>query len=142
MDSWQAAQAIAAIAVGAPPGARFAMSEHGLPGALAPRLHIIDVLGLHDPYFARHGFSAAELFRRKPDLIWLPHEDHTRMLRDILGSEEFWDHYAFYPDAFFHGVAVRSDGPQAERLRALLAAQWQVSYPGVPMAEHRAIRGE
>ena len=142
MDSWQAARAIAAIAVGAPPGARFAMSEHGLPGAVAPRLHIIDVLGLHDPYFARHGFSAAELFRRKPDLIWLPHEDHTQMLRDILGSEEFWGHYAFYPDAFFHGIAVRGDGPQPERLRALLAAQWQVSYPGVPMAEHRAIRGE
>jgi hypothetical protein len=64
------------------------------------------------------------------------------MLRDILGSEELWGHYAFYPDAFFHGIAVRGDGPQPERLRALLAAQWQVSYPGVPMAEHRAIRGE
>jgi hypothetical protein len=142
MDSWQAAHALAALAAAAPRGARFAMSEHGLPGAVAPGLAIVDVLGLHDPYFARHGFSAAELFRRQPDLIWLPHEDHTQMLRDILGSEAFWGHYAFYPDAFFHGIAIRTDGPHHERLAVLLAALWQASYPGVDMARHRAVRDE
>ena len=142
IDSWQAAHAIAAIAVAAPAGARFAMSEHGLPGALAPRVTIIDVLGLHDPYFARHGFSAAELFRRQPDLIWLPHADHTQMLRDILGSAEFWAHYGFYPDAFFHGLALRKDGPHHERLAALLAAQWQASYPGFALESYQAVRGE
>jgi hypothetical protein len=142
MDSWQAAHAIAAIAVAAPAGARFAMSEHGLPGALAPRIAIIDVLGLHDPYFARHGFSAAELFRRNPDVIWLPHEDHTQMLRDILGSDEFWAHYVFYPDAFFHGLALRTDGSHHERLAGLVAAQWQAAYPGFALADYQAARGE
>jgi hypothetical protein len=142
MDSWQAAHAIAAIAVAAPAGARFAMSEHGLPGALAPRIAIIDVLGLHDPYFARHGFSAAELFRRNPDVIWLPHEDHTQMLRDILGSDEFWAHYVFYPEAFFYGLALRTDGPQRERLAGLVAAQWQAAYPGFALADYQAARGE
>jgi len=43
----------------APPGTSFAMSEHGLVGAHASRAVIIDLLGLHDPFFARNGFSAA-----------------------------------------------------------------------------------
>jgi hypothetical protein len=141
MDSWQAAHAIADMAVAAPAGASFAMSEHGLPGALAPRTAIIDVLGLHDPDFARHGFSASELFRRKPDVIWLPHSDHTQMLRDILDSPEFWDHYVFYPDAFFHGLALRTDSPNYPQLAELFAAQWQKFYPGLTPAEYRAMRG-
>ncbi|MBN2575048.1 MAG: hypothetical protein JXP73_10835 [Deltaproteobacteria bacterium] len=140
MDSWQAAQAVAAIAVAAPPGSTFAMSEHGLPGALAPQVAIVDPLGLHDPYFAHHGFSAAELFRRAPDLIWLPHEDHTQMLHDILGAEDFWAHYDFYPDAFFHGIALRRDGKHHDRLAALLAIEWRRSYPGCAMADFRAAR--
>jgi hypothetical protein len=141
LDSWQAAHAIANMAMAAPTGTSFAMSEHGLPGALAPETTIIDVLGLHDPYFARHGFSAAELFRRRPDVIWLPHSDHTQMLRDLLDSTEFWNHYAFYPDAFFHGIALRTDSPNFARLAELLAAQWRKAYPGLPMADYRAARG-
>jgi hypothetical protein len=142
LDSWQAAYAIAAIAATAPEGTRFAMSEHGLPGAVAPDARIIDVLGLHDPYFAHHRFSAAELFRRKPDLIWLPHDDHAQMLRDIVGSEELWAHYAFYPDAFFHGIALREDGPHRAALTELVARQWRRCYPGMDMADYRARRGQ
>jgi hypothetical protein len=141
LDSWQSARAIADMARAAPAGTSFAMSEHGLPGALAPQMTIIDVLGLHDPYFARHGFSATELFRRKPDVIWLPHSDHTQMLRDILDSDDFWNHYAFYPDAFFHGLALRTDGPHNARLVELLSAQWQKAYPGLPFADYQAMRG-
>jgi hypothetical protein len=142
LDSWQAAQAIAAIAAAAPPGARFAMSEHGLPGALAPQVTIIDVLGLHDRDFARHGFSAEALFLRRPDLIWLPHEDHRQMLRDLFASEEFWDHYDIYPDAFFHGLALRKDGPWHDRLAALVAAEWGKHYPGRVMADYQAVRSD
>ncbi|HEX7508792.1 MAG TPA: hypothetical protein VF550_18615 [Polyangia bacterium] len=141
LDSWQSAYAVAEMARAAPAQASFAMSEHGLPGALAPQTTIIDVLGLHDPYFARHGFSATELFRRKPDVIWLPHSDHTQMLRDILDSDEFWNHYAFYPDAFFHGIALRTDSPHSTRLADLLWLQWQKAYPGLPMADYQAVRG-
>jgi hypothetical protein len=142
LDSWQAAHAIAEMARSAPAGASFAMSEHGLPGALAPQATIIDVLGLHDPYFARHGFSAVELFRRKPDVLWLPHADHTQMLRDILDSQDFWNHYAFYPDAFFYGIALRTDGPHFARLAELLSTQWRKAYPGLSMADYRAVRGD
>ena len=142
IDSWRAARDVAAIAVAAPAGSSFAMSEHGLPGALAPRITIIDVLGLHDPYFAHHGFSAVELFRRKPDVIWMPHPDHTKMLRDILDSDAFWAHYVFYPDAFFHGIALRIDGANYARLAELLGSQWRKAYPGLDLADYRAGRGE
>jgi hypothetical protein len=142
LDSWQAAQAIAAIAKSAPAGTRFAMSEHGLPGALAPQAVVIDVLGLHDPTFARRGFSAAELFQRRPDVIWLPHDDHVQMLADILASDELWAHYDVYPGAFFHGLALRKDGEHHERVAMLVARQWQASYPGCAMADYRAVRGE
>ncbi len=66
IDSWQAAHAVAEMARAAPAGVSFAMSEHGLPGALAPQATIIDVLGLHDSYFAHHGFSTAESFAASP----------------------------------------------------------------------------
>jgi hypothetical protein len=64
------------------------------------------------------------------------------MLRDLLDSDDFWNHYAFYPDAFFHGIALRTDGPHHARLAELLLSQWQKAYPGLPMREHRAVRDE
>jgi hypothetical protein len=123
VDSWQSAQEMARLAAAAPAGTRFAMSEHGLVAARAPEAIIIDVLGLHDRVFAR-GFSARELSSRNPELIWMPHPDHTQMIRDILDAPEFWDRYTFYPDAFTFGVAVRKDPPIiraifSERCRAL-----------------------
>jgi hypothetical protein len=142
LDSWQAAHAVADLAAASPAHTSFAMSEHGLPGALAPQVTIVDVLGLHDPYFAHHGFSAAKLFRRQPDVIWLPHADHTQMLWEIFHSDDFWGHYEFYPDAFFHGIALRTDSPSYAKLAALLSAQWQKTYPGFSMADYRAERGD
>jgi hypothetical protein len=142
MDSWESARRIAALAASASAGISFAMSEHGLPGALAPHTKVIDILGLHDAHFAMNGFSAAELFRRQPDFIWMPHSDHVAMLRNILASDEFWAHYAFYPDAFFHGVAVRTDGRHAAELASLLAWAWHSAYPESPMGDYRAVRGE
>lgn len=142
IDSWESARRIATIARSAPAGASFAMSEHGLPGALAPQVSIIDVLGLHDAVIAFDGFSAAELFRRKPDFIWLPHPDHVAMLRDIIASDELWAHYAFYPDAFYYGVALRNEGQRADELSALLSSVWRDAYPGLALWDYRAVRGE
>lgn len=140
LDSWHAARQVAAMAAAAPRGARFAMSEHGLPGAVAPQIEIVDVLGLHDPWFARHGFSAAELFRRRPEVIWFPHADHVGMVAQILADDDLWAHYDVYPEAFFHGLALRRDGPHAAELAALLAQAWQASYPGFAMADYSARR--
>jgi hypothetical protein len=138
LDSWQASNEIARLATEAPPGTSFAMSEHGLVGAHASRAVIIDLLGLHDPFFARNGFSAAELWRRQPDVIWMPHPDHTQMLRDILDSDELWQKYVFYPDAFTYGLALRRDGPRYAILAGLLAAHWQATYPDLAPEDYVA----
>jgi hypothetical protein len=138
LDSWQASHEIARLAAESPAGTTFAMSEHGLVGAYAPRAVIIDVLGLHDPIFARNGFSAAELWRRQPDVIWMPHPDHTQMLRDILDSDELWQHYVFYPDAFSYGVALRHDGPHYPILAGLFAQHWRAAYSGLRQDDYVA----
>jgi len=87
------------------------MSEHGLVGAYAPRAVIIDVLACTIQSCPQRLLSPRNLWRRQPDMIWMPHPDHTQMLRDILDSDELWQHYVFYPDAFSYGVALRHDGP-------------------------------
>ena len=127
-DSWQSAQDMAHFAAGCPAGTRLAMSEHGLVAARAEGAIIIDVLGLHDRVFAR-GFAARELFARDPDVIWMPHPDHTAMLRDILSAPELADRYLYYPDAFTFGVAIRTDAPM---LRARFAEQFRAAYGAEP----------
>jgi hypothetical protein len=134
LDSWRASIEMASLAAAAP-GATFAMSEHGYVGARAPDTIIVDVLGLHDRAFAH--FSAAELWRRHPDLLWLPHPDHGQMIRDILASPELWRDYDFYPDAFTYGVAVRKD---AARVRALFVERWNDVYATRPLDDYKARR--
>jgi hypothetical protein len=140
LDSWRSSEEMAQLARAAPAGTRLAMSEHGLVGALAPDAVIIDVLGLHDGELARHGFQVAELWRRQPDLIWMPHPDHTAMIREILDSDRLWADYDFYPDAFTYGVALRREGPRAAVLARLFRARWEASYPGRPLDGYRAQR--
>jgi hypothetical protein len=136
VDSWLAAHQVARLAAAAPPGTTLALSEHGLVGAEAPDVVLIDLLGLHDRAFSGAGFSTAELWRRHPDLIWMPHPDHTRMLHDILDSDEFGRHYDFYPDAFTYGFALRHDGPRFPALLTLFAARWKATYPGLDPADY------
>ena len=138
LDSWQASIEVGRLAASSPPGTVFAMSEHGLVGARAPAAIIVDVLGLHDRTFALHGFSAAELWRRRPDVLWMPHPDHTRMVRDILDSEELWADYDFYPEAFTYGLALRRDA--GAPLRAQFVERWNAVYATHPMDGHKARR--
>jgi hypothetical protein len=141
LDSWQSSIEVASLAAQAPPGTRFAMSEHGLVGARAPSAILIDVLGLHDRAFARHGFSADELLlRRAPDAIWMPHPDHTQMIRDLLDRDAFWSHYDFYPDAFTYGFALRKESARSSILRALFESRWRASYPGLRPDDYLARR--
>jgi hypothetical protein len=138
MDSWRAAQEIALVARAAPPGSVFAMSEHGLVAAAAPHVHIVDVLGLHDRTFALAPFRAAALFARAPDLLWMPHPDHTQMLHDILTSPALRDGYVLLPDAFKYGLALRRASPRFAALWGLVAGRWRTVYPGVPIEAHVA----
>jgi hypothetical protein len=59
-------------------------------------------------------------------------------LRDILDSDELWQHYVFYPDAFSYGVALRHDGPHYPILAGLFAQHWRAAYPGLRQDDYVA----
>lgn len=128
------------IAKNAPPKTKIALSEYGEVGAMAPDTVLIDVVGLHDREFALSGFTAKRLFARKPDLIWMPHYHYTRMIRDILDSDEFWDHYLYYPRAFVYGLAIRKDSPRFEEIYALVEQCWKANYGDRKMEDYLAHR--
>jgi hypothetical protein len=120
---------MAAVAAAAPAGSRHVRTWPG--GARAPATVIIGVLGVHDRGFALAGFSAPQLWRRQPDALWLPHPDHTEMLRQILDSPEFRRDYLLFPDAFTFGFAVRRSSPRFAGLMAAFEQRWRVAYPGL-----------
>ncbi|HYW81413.1 MAG TPA: hypothetical protein VE890_17645, partial [Thermoguttaceae bacterium] len=138
VDRWDALQAMARIAHDAPPGTSIALSEHGLIGATAPQVVLIDLVGLHDRQFAMEGFSADELFRRKPDLIWMAHYHYTNIVGSIVDSESFWRDYTFYPGAFDYGLAIRRDSPRFRRLSELVGKQWANMYGDLDRRQYTA----
>jgi hypothetical protein len=140
LDSFAAARAMGELLRASPPGTSCAMSEHGLPGARAPEAVIIDVLGLHDPAFALAPFSAPALLLRAPDLIWLPHPDHTEMLRQLLTSDELWARYAVFPEVFAFGLAVRRDGPRSQAVQQAVVARFRAVYPGLRLEDFEVRR--
>lgn len=129
---------IAALAAALPAGTRISLSEHGLVGAAAPHVSIDDPVGLHDPVFARRGFSAEALLARRPSLVWLPHPHYSKLVAELLDSETLWRDYDVYPGAFDYGLAVRRD--DRARVRAPLEAAWRRSYGALEIARFRASR--
>lgn len=123
-----------------PAGSVAAMTEHGYIGAKAPDLTIIDLVGLHDPFFAHHGFSSAELFRRRPDVIWGPHPDYVQILDGILADSSFWRDYAYFAGAFNFGIALRTASPRHGEIDRIFRGEWARAYPGVEPDHYRATR--
>lgn len=134
---WQAIRAVAEICAQLPAGTKVAMTEYGLAGAEATQIHIIDPLGLHDPFFAHNGFSSVELFARKPDLIWLPHPDYAGIVVSIQSSPIFTEEYDYYPGAFDYGVAIRRDARDSARIYETIASAWETAYPGLVMETYK-----
>ncbi|MDD2922652.1 MAG: hypothetical protein PHQ36_10245, partial [Anaerolineales bacterium] len=118
-----------------PRGTKFAMSEYGFAGANSAQIEIIDPLGLHDPFFAHHGFSSDNFFSRKPDLIWFPHSDYAKIIAAIQSAPEFWRDYDYYPNAFDYGLAVRKND---ETIYAKVEEAWRGAYPNLDMKSYLA----
>lgn len=135
---WKTIQEFSEIAVRLPKGTRIALSEYGFIGAKASNIHIIDPLGLHDPFFAHNGFSSEEFFKREPDLIWFPHPDYTKITSLLLDSQEFWENYTFYPGAFDYGIAVKRTSPHLQQIYNVLERLWHKNYGDIDIAEYIA----
>jgi hypothetical protein len=89
----------------------------------------VDPLGLHDPFFAHHGFSATEFLDRKPDLIWFPHPDYSKIISSILDDPKFWAEYDYYPEAFDYGLAIRRDSKNYTSIYKAVEDVWKIYYP-------------
>jgi hypothetical protein len=88
-----------------------ASSENGLISASHTNIKIIDLSGLHDKYYAYHGFSAKNLMERNPDIIWFPTRTYNTIITDIINNNEFKDKYKYFPDAYENGLAVNLNRP-------------------------------
>ena len=137
---WQTINAMAEVASQLPAGTRVAMSEYGLIGADAPQILVIDMLGLHDPFFAHNGFSAAEFFTREPDLIWFPYPDYTRIVSSIQDDPRLWNEYEYYPGAFDYGIAIRIHSEYYEDIHRVLEKVWKDIYPDFDIENALAVK--
>lgn len=135
--SWRRSiEAMARMCAQFPPETIVAMSEYGLVGASAPQIYIVDLLGLHDPFFAHNGFSAVELFNRSPDLIWLPPSDYSKIYSSIQDDPTFLADYEYFPGVFNTGLAVRRNSKHYERITELLQSLLQEYYPGIEITSY------
>jgi hypothetical protein len=119
-----------------PAGTRVAMSEYGLVGAKSPEIYIIDLIGLHDPFFAHNGFVSSELFERHPDIIWLPPPAYTKILASIQDDPKLLTEYNYYPGAFDNGLAVRREAKQYKLIMKIISNTWLKYYPDVEMERY------
>ena len=125
---WRTIQEVSEIVTDLPEGTKVALSEHGLIGARAPQVYIIDPQGLHDSVFALHGFSADEFLTRDPDFIWFPHPAYTKIVSSILSSIGFWEKYDFYPDVFDYGIAIKKNSANTELIYHLVNDVFHKNY--------------
>jgi hypothetical protein len=140
VERWAAIEILAEAAAQFPEGAIMSMSEYGYIGAQAPGVAIIDPLGLHDPIYARQGFSADDFFAREPDFIWFPHPDYTFIVAEMLNAPRFAAEYDFLPGAFDYGVAIRRASPHRAAIEAAFAAAWRKAYSDDrALADYRAV---
>jgi hypothetical protein len=99
-----------------------ATTEVGHPGVMAPRKVIVDLAGLNDTDFARHGFSAARLFARaRPDLFYLTVRHYADIRTALLRDQRFRDGYELLHPPEGLVIALRRDGAHYTALRTALA---------------------
>ncbi len=138
LDRWQSVLALCDLLEHVPSGTVFAASEYGLIGSRFPEMTIIDLVGLHDRMIAHDGFSAAYVVSREPDVIWLPHEDYTRTVTDLLDSPLFQKHYAYYPGAYAYGIALRTSSAKHAAIERALSLEFSRLYPGRELSDYKA----
>jgi len=134
---WQSIDAVSAICEKLPAGTKVGLSEYGLVGARCVHIHIIDPLGLHDPFFAHNGFSSTEFFNREPDLIWFPHPDYADIISSIQDDLRFQTNYEYYPGAFDYGIAIRKDAEAYDDILMSVQRVWEETYPGLGLGDFR-----
>lgn len=129
---------VAALVARLPPQLVLAASEHGFVGSAAPRVKIVDLIGLHDPTIARGGFSAAYVLARRPDLVWFPHSDYSGIIAGFRDDPVFARDYEYYPELLTYGAALRKDSPLLAAMKREIQKDLDRWNGGVALADLRA----
>jgi hypothetical protein len=122
----------------------WAMSEHGVVGAMSPNVTIIDLAGLHDRHTLTGQPMAAYALAQRPDVIWFPHADYTGMISALETSRALAEDYDYWPGAFDYGLAVRKQSPLRAEIERALCGVWRDYYqvefppPGVRTAKRES----
>jgi hypothetical protein len=138
LSRWRSMVEIDSLLQHLPPDVVLASSEYGYIGSQHPAVSIIDLVGLHDRYVARHGFSADYLFSKKPDIIWFPHPDYTFVTKEILDSKAFVENYDYYPNAYDYGLAVLKNSDSSANIHNLLEKEFMRIYSGRVLSDYKA----
>jgi len=104
-----------------------ATTEIGLPGVLFRGNKVVDLSGLNDPRFARHGFDADVFFGTdRPDLVYMPAADYRIMTQRILEHPSFRAEYEYYPNQAVRtslGIALRRTSVHYSAMRDIVFAR-------------------
>ena len=116
---WARLDRVAAL----PDGIVIATTEVGMPGVLNPGKQIVDLAGLHDAEFARHGFSSERLFARgAPDLFYLTVRHYETIRGALLADRRFAGGYELLQPPGGLTIALRRDSPYYASLRTAIVA--------------------
>ena len=119
-----------------PAGSTIAASEVGYLGVVNPSINVIDLEGLNDPQIALHGFNAANLIARKPDMILMPHDDYTWQRGMLLTDPSLLAQYDVYAGAADYTLAIRKDSACSALLNRQLEVYWRRQYAGYRMSDY------
>lgn len=96
-----------------------ASTELGILGIQLQNNRVVDLSGLLDPKLAR-GFDANHILNvQRPDLIYLPHPDYTKMRKSLFEHPDFERYYIVFSEQELQswmGMAIRRDSPWAKEL--------------------------
>lgn len=124
-----------------PAGATIAATEVGYLGAANAKVTLIDFAGLNDTGIGLSGFDAGDLLaRRRPDLIWFPHDNYSGLRARLFSEPALVQEYDVYPVGFLYGVAIRRSSPHYPRVERLVSNAWAGLYGPVPMSRYKALR--
>jgi hypothetical protein len=84
-----------------------AASEDGFIGSDNMNMHIEDLSQLHNNDILKKHSLEYSIEKNKPDVIWLPHSDYTKMRYEIYHSKQLMCEYDFYPEVLNYGIAIK-----------------------------------
>jgi len=142
LGRWNSIRELDTLLKRMPPQVVIAASEYGFIGSESPDTKIVDLVGLPDRTIVSNGFSVEYILAQKPDIIWLPHQDYTGAITEILDSDGCALDYNYYPGVYDYGSALCRTSLLFKSVQEITEEEFARLYPGLRMSDYRALPGE